>query len=157
MIIRSATLNDIEDLLIFEQGLIDAERPMDETLKREKTHYYNLPYMINEPSIELLVAEIEGELVSCGYARIVKGRECFKYNQFSYLGFMFTKQEHRGKGVNKKVMDALYEWTRSQGIYEVRLEVYPNNPAAIKAYQKAGMKECLVTMRVDLSEGKSHE
>ncbi len=152
MIIRPATLEDIKELLIFEQGIIDAERPMDITLKREKTHYYNLPYMINEPSIELLVAEIEGEMVSCGYARIVKARECFQYDQFSYLGFMFTKEEYRGKGINKKVMEALYTWTRSQGIHEVRLEVYPNNPAAIRAYEKAGMKQCLVTMRVDLRE-----
>jgi len=152
MIIRSATLNDIEELLIFEQGIIDAERPMDITLKKEDTHYYNLPYMIEEPNIELLVAEIEGELVSCGYARIVKARECFQYDRFSYLGFMFTKNEHRGKGINKKIMDALYDWTRSQRVHEVRLEVYPSNPAAIKAYEKAGMKECLVTMRVDLRE-----
>ena len=152
MTIRTATLDDIEDLLIFEQGIIDAERPMDSTLKIEKTHYYDLPYMMNEPSIELLVAEAQGELVGCGYARIVKARECFQYDRFSYLGFMFTKNEHRGKGINKKIMDALYEWTLSQGVHEVRLEVYPNNPAAIKAYEKAGMKECLVTMRVDLRE-----
>ncbi|MDT7833551.1 GNAT family N-acetyltransferase [Flavobacteriaceae bacterium S356] len=152
MTIRTATLKDIEELLIFEQGIIDAERPMDITLKREKTYYYDLPYMINEPSIELLVAEIQGELVSCGYARIVKARECFQYERFSYLGFMFTKNEYRGKGINKKIMESLYDWTRSQGVHEVRLEVYPNNPAAIKAYEKAGMKECLVTMRVDLRE-----
>lgn len=152
MIIRAATLEDIADLLVFEQGIIDAERPMDITLKREKTHYYDLRYLINDPGIQLLVAEVDGELVSCGYARIVKARECFQYDRFSYLGFMFTKETHRGKGINKKVMEALYEWTRSQGVHEVRLEVYPNNPAAIKAYEKAGMKQCLVTMRIDLNE-----
>lgn len=152
MIIRAATLEDIEDLLVFEQGIIDAERPMDVTLKREKTHYYDLPYLINEPSIELLVAEVDGELVSCGYARILNARQCFQYDRFSYLGFMFTKEEYRGQGINKKVMEALYAWTLSQGIHEVRLEVYPNNPGAIKAYEKVGMKECLTTMRIDLRE-----
>lgn len=151
MIIRAATLKDIPELLIFEQGIIDAERPMDITLKREKTHYYDLPYFINDPDIQLLVAEIDGNLVSCGYARIFKARECFQYDRFSHLGFMFTKEEYRGKGINKKVIEALYEWTRSQGVHEVRLEVYPNNPAAIRAYEKAGMTRCLVTMRIDLN------
>lgn len=152
MIIRPATLDDIADLLIFEQGVIDAERPMDITLKREKTNYYNLPYLINEPTIELLVAEIDGQLVSCGYARIIQARPCFQYNRFSYLGFMFTKEEFRGKGINKKVMEALYDWSKAQGVFEIRLEVYPNNPAAIRAYEKAGMIQCLVTMRIDLNK-----
>jgi ribosomal protein S18 acetylase RimI-like enzyme len=150
--IREATIDDLKTLLDFEQGLIDAERPMDITLKREETKYYDLLYMIKEPTIYLVVAEIDGEQVGCGYARIIKARQCFQYEQFSYLGFMFTKPEHRGKGVNQKVMDALYDWSRSQGVNEVRLEVYPNNPAAIKAYQKSGMKECLVTMRIDLRD-----
>lgn len=150
MIIRPATLEDIEDLLIFEQGIIDAERPMDVTLKREKTYYYNLPYLINEPTVQLLVAEINGELVSCGYAKIIKARACFQFDRFSYLGFMFTKEIYRGKGINKKVMKALYDWSEAQGVYEIRLEVYPTNTAAIRAYEKAGMSQSLVTMRVDL-------
>lgn len=150
--IREATIDDLKTLLDFEQGLIDAERPMDITLKREETKYYDLLYMIKEPTIYLVVAEIDGEQVGCGYGKIIKARQCFQYEQFSYLGFMFTKPEHRGKGVNQKVMDALYDWSRSQGVNEVRLEVYPNNPAAIKAYQKSGMKECLVTMRIDLRD-----
>lgn len=154
IVIRKATLNDIEELLVFEQGIIDAERPMDITLKREKTHYYNLPYLIEDPDIELLVAEIDKELVSCGYARIIKARACFQFEQFSYLGFMFTKSEYRGKGINKKIMDALYKWSLSRGVSEVRLEVYPSNAAAIRAYEKAGMEQCLVTMRIDLHNKK---
>ncbi|MFY0604996.1 MAG: GNAT family N-acetyltransferase [Flavobacteriaceae bacterium] len=147
---RKATLEDIEVLLLFEQGMIAAERPMDETLKREETYYYDISYLINEPSIELVIAEVDGKIAGCGYARIIKGRDCFQFNQFSYLGFMFTEEKYRGKGVNKVIIDYLYDWTLSKGVYEVRLEVYPDNPGAIRAYEKAGMKASMITMRIDL-------
>ncbi len=150
MMIRPATLEDVSVLLEFEQGMIEAERPMDITLKREKTFYYNLPQMINSERTELVVAIENDELIGCGYARAVKANECFQFDEFSYLGFMFTKEEYRGKGVNKKIMNYLYDWSLARGIYEVRLEVYPDNPSAIKAYEKAGMHISLHTMRVDL-------
>jgi GNAT superfamily N-acetyltransferase len=148
--IRPATIEDLPILLQFEQGMIIAERPMDITLKREKTFYYDLPKMIDSERAELVVAIEDDELIGCGYARSVKAQACFQFDQFSYLGFMFTKEEYRGKGVNKKIMDHLYDWSLARGIYEVRLEVYPDNPAAIRAYEKAGMYTSLVTMRVDL-------
>lgn len=150
--IRPATSEDLPVLLDFEQGMIAAERPMDVTLKREETFYYDLPKMIDSERVELVVAVEENELIGCGYARAVKANECFQFDDFSYLGFMFTKEEHRGKGVNKKIMDYLYNWSLARGIYEVRLEVYPENPAAIRAYEKAGMHTSLLTMRVDLRD-----
>lgn len=150
--IRKATMKDLPILLEFEQGVIEAERPMDETIKKGKTYYYDLPEMIQNPDFELIVAEINDEVVGSGYATLKKGRECFDYEYFSYLGFMYTKPEHRGKGVNKKVMDYLYGWSKSKGIKEVRLTVYPDNPSAIKAYEKAGMHSCLLTMRIDLNQ-----
>ena len=153
--IRPATLEDLSVLLEFEKGVIDAERPMDETLKREDTYYYDIPYLINEPSVELSVADVDGVVAGCGYAKIIKARDCFQFSQYSYLGFMFTKEEYRGKGVNKKIMNYLYNWSMSKGIYEIRLEVYPSNSAAIKAYEKVGMKTTMLTMRVDLRNKKS--
>ncbi|MEQ6123229.1 GNAT family N-acetyltransferase [Pseudotenacibaculum sp. MALMAid0570] len=152
--LRQATIEDLPVLLEFEQGMIIAERPMDVTLKREETYYYDLPLMIKDSNTELVVAEIEGEIVGTGYARDIKARECFAFERFSYLGFMFTKEEFRGKGVNKVIMDYLYDWSLARGIYEIRLEVYPSNPSAIKAYEKAGMDTSLLTMRIDLRDRK---
>tara|TARA_B110000008_G_scaffold122344_1_gene124799 strand:- start:628 stop:846 length:219 start_codon:yes stop_codon:yes gene_type:complete len=63
---------------------------------------------------------------------------------------MFTKEDYRGRGVNKKIMNYLYDWSFSKGINEVRLEVYPTNIPAIKAYEKSGMTCSMQTMRIDL-------
>jgi GNAT superfamily N-acetyltransferase len=148
--IRKATIEDLSILYEFEQGVLKAERPMDKTLKISKTYYYDIPNLISESNVELVIAEINGVIVGCGYARIKQARDCFQFDQFSYLGFMFTKEEYRGKGVNKMIMNYLYDWSLSRGIYEVRLEVYPSNNVAIKAYEKVGMHATMHTMRIDL-------
>ena len=148
--IRKATIEDLPVLFEFEQGVLRAERPMDETLKLKNTYYYDIPNLIEDSSVELVMAEINGIIAGCGYARIKQARDCFQFDQFSYLGFMFTKEDYRGKGVNKTIMNYLYDWSLSKGIYEVRLEVYPSNNAAIKAYEKVGMQATMHTMRIDL-------
>ncbi|MBT4679412.1 MAG: GNAT family N-acetyltransferase [Flavobacterium sp.] len=148
--IRKATTEDLSILYEFEQGVLHAERPMDKTLKLKNTYYYDIPNLINDSNVELVVGEINGVTVGCGYARIKQARDCFQFDQFSYLGFMFTKEDYRGKGVNKTIMNYLYDWSLSKGIYEVRLEVYPSNNAAIKAYEKVGMQATMHTMRIDL-------
>ena len=152
--IRTATHDDLPTLLEFEQGLVEAERPMDPLLKREDTHYYNLPKMLDNEKIEVVIAEIDGKPVGCGYGKIIKSLQCFTYEYYCYLGFMYTVPEARRKGVNNAVMEYLYNWSESQGVYEVRLDVYPNNLKAIRSYEKAGMKTGLHMMRVDLREKK---
>jgi GNAT superfamily N-acetyltransferase len=148
--IRKATKEDLSILYEFEQGVLHAERPMDKTLKASKTYYYDIPNLISDLKVELVIAEINGVIAGCGYARIKQARDCFQFDQFSYLGFMFTKEDYRAKGVNKTIMNYLYDWSLSKGIYEVRLEVYPSNNAAIKAYEKVGMQATMNTMRIDL-------
>ena len=148
--IRKATIEDLTVLFEFEQGVLHAERPMDKTLKTSKTYYYDIPNLINDSKVELVIAEINGIIAGCGYAKIKNARDCFQFNQFSYLGFMFTKENFRGKGVNHSIINYLYDWSLSQGIYEIRLEVYPTNIPALKAYEKLGMVKTMQTMRIDL-------
>ncbi|MCO5950034.1 GNAT family N-acetyltransferase [Mucilaginibacter flavidus] len=151
IITRSARPADLDILLTFEQGIITAERPFDPTLKEGEIHYYDLGLMITAPDVEVIVAELDGELVGSGYARIMIPKSYLKHSRYCYLGFMYTKPEHRGKGVNNKVLEALKAWALSQDIRELRLEVYHQNQPALKAYEKAGFKGHLLEMRLGLN------
>lgn len=145
--IRKATLSDKPTLLQFEQGVIDAERPCDPTLTCENTIYYDIDEMIRAPHIELLVAEVNGRLAGCGYARIESSKQYLQHRQHAYLGFMYVTPEHRGKGINQKIMEALKDWSVGQGVHELRLEVYVQNESAIKAYEKIGFVRHMYEMR----------
>jgi len=148
--IRKATLEDLPYLLAFEQGIIQAERPFDPTLKEGKISYYDIEKMLNIPSILVVVATIDCEIVGSGYARIDEAKAYLKHANYAYLGFMFTAKPHRGKGVNAKILDALKTWCQSQNIIEMRLDVYHENTIATKAYEKAGFAKHLLNMRLGL-------
>ncbi|WP_275316395.1 GNAT family N-acetyltransferase [Tenacibaculum bernardetii] len=147
---RTATLKDLPILLEFEQALINFERPFDVTLKDEKISYYNIKAMILSDEVEVIVALDEGNVVGSGYARIQLAKPYLKHQNLGYLGFMYVKNSHRGKGINKLVIDALHTWVISKNTFEVRLDVYADNPGAIKAYEKAGFKKHLINMRRSL-------
>lgn len=148
--IRQATPDDRDTLLEFEQGVIDAERPFDNTLKEGKINYYNLKKFILDKDTEVVVAECDGELIGSGYARIIQAKPFLKHEKYAYFGFMYVHPDHRGKGVNKQVIDTLKQWCISRGIAEIRLDVYSDNRAAIRAYEKAGFERHMVNMRMPL-------
>jgi ribosomal protein S18 acetylase RimI-like enzyme len=152
IIIRKAVKEDISTLLQFEQGVINAERPLDATIKREDTHYYNLQLLIDADDSELVVAEVDNQLIASGYARIENSKFFFKHAQHAYLGFMYTLPAYRGRGVNAMILDALKNWSLSKHITELRLEVYVDNQPAIKAYEKMGFAKNLIEMRLGLEE-----
>jgi ribosomal protein S18 acetylase RimI-like enzyme len=148
---RKATLNDIDILLVFEQGVIKAERPFDATLKPDPLHYYNIEEMITAPHIELVVAELENKIIGSGYARLENSKHYLRHSKHAYLGFMYVDPNYRGKGVNQKIIEALKNWTISQNVMEMRLDVYFNNDMAIKAYEKAGFTKHMIEMRMDIT------
>jgi ribosomal protein S18 acetylase RimI-like enzyme len=146
--IRKATFNDIETLRRFEQGVINTERPFDVTLKKGDIFYYDIEGMIESSHIELLVAELNDQLIGCGYSRIEKAKHYLQHPQHAYLGFMYVEPAYRGKGINKKIIDALKKWSLSQSIMEMRLDVYHDNSSAINAYEKAGFTKHMIEMRM---------
>ena len=152
---RTATLNDLSILLGFEQGIIKTERAFDSTLGNDPINYYDLARLITSPEAEVIVAEEYGEIVGSGYAVIKTAESFLNHERYIYLGFMFVKEDHRGKGINKQVLDALLEWARRQGLSEIRLQVYDENIPAKKAYLKAGFQPYMLVMRMDIQQNRS--
>jgi len=149
-IIRIATLKDLTVLLRFEQGVIEAERPFDPTIKEGEVTYYDISELITSPNSEVFVAEIENEIVASGYAKIKTDRHYLKHKKQGYLGFMYVSEDHRGKQLNKYIIDALMQWCKSRNIFEIRLDVYDDNIPALSAYQKVGFKKHMINMRLDI-------
>jgi ribosomal protein S18 acetylase RimI-like enzyme len=148
--IRSANLDDMDTLLEIEQRIIETERPFDDELKTESISYYDLEALILSAKAEIFVAEIDNGIVGSGYAQIRKSKPYKKHGYHSYLGFMYVEPTFRGKGVNKLILDALKEWSKSQQVFHFSLDVYADNQAAIRAYEKAGFKSSLIEMSVSL-------
>jgi GNAT superfamily N-acetyltransferase len=155
VVIREASLTDLPTLLEFEQGVIAAERPIDAGLKPDPINYYDIEQLIGSPAIRLAVAEINDRLIGCGYARVEDAKPYLRYSRQSYLGFMYVAPDFRGQGINQLILDDLYRWTLSQGVTELRLEVYPDNAGAIRAYEKAGFAPYLIQMHASIGSRRA--
>ncbi len=151
-IIRKATKKDLPILMEFMNGLVEAERPMDPTIKDGHVVYYDLSEIMANEESDLFVVELNNELVASGYVKIKDDRPYLKHKKQGYLGFMFVPKKHRGNGYNKLIMDALLKWCKDRNISEIRLDVYEDNPSAIRAYEKVGLKKHLITMRMNLND-----
>ncbi len=150
LVIRKATKEDLSVLLNFEQGIITAERPWDETLKPDPISYYDISAMIDSQTTDVIVAEIDNELVGSAYIDIREGKPYLRHHHYGYLGFMYVLPEYRGQGVNGKIMDELVHIAKQKNITELRLDVYSDNDSALRAYEKAGFKKHLINMRIGL-------
>lgn len=151
-IVRLATKEDLPVLDLFMDGLVDAERPMDPTIKDGKVVYYDLSSFIDSDKSALYVVELNNEIVASGYAKIKSDRHYLKHDKQGYLGFMFVPEKHRGNGYNKLIMDALLNWCRKKNLTEIRLDVYDTNQPALRAYEKVGFTKHLINMRLDLTD-----
>jgi RimJ/RimL family protein N-acetyltransferase len=151
-IVRKAKPEDLPVLMEFMKGLVEAERPMDPTIKDEHVVYYDLSEIMANEESDLYVVALNNELVASGYAKIKDDRPYLKHKKQGYLGFMFVPEKHRGNGYNKLIMDTLLQWCEDRNVYEIRLDVYEDNPSAIRAYEKAGLKKHLINMRMNLKD-----
>ncbi|MGJ8732207.1 MAG: GNAT family N-acetyltransferase [Cellulophaga sp.] len=148
--IRIAKLEDLETLKSFEQGVILAERPFDKTLKPDPISYYSIEDLLKDPKTIVAVATLNNTLIGSAYATIREAKKHLKHSTYAYLGFMYVDPKQRGKGVNKSIIDFLFKWIKQQNTTEVRLDVYSENTAALRAYEKAGFKKHMVNMRMKI-------
>jgi GNAT superfamily N-acetyltransferase len=150
IVIRAAREADLATVIRFQQGIVDAERPFDSTLREGGIRYYDLEELIRADNVLFVIAELDGLSIGCGFARIDAAKGFLKHVREGYLGLMYVDPAFRGRGVNAKILEQLTRWCRSQGATELRLEVYPDNASARSAYEKAGFTPYMLQMRLAL-------
>lgn len=148
--LRNATPADMDRLLALEQEVVAAERPFNPSIKDSDARYYDLPKLLSDPDTQLLVGEMDGQIVATGYAQVRDSEPAFRHDRHAYLGFMCVVPECRGRRINERIMQALIDWGRGRGIRDFYLDVYVDNGAAIRAYEKCGFTRSMVEMKLEL-------
>lgn len=150
--LRPATIEDLEALEEFEQGVIQYERPFAPQLKPDPIHYYAIEDLIKNENSCFVVAEVNNQLVASGYASVEESEPTNKNRFHAYLGFMYVVPEYRGKGVNGMIVQHLIEWSKKHDLTEIIIELYAENQSALKAYKKIGFHPDLLKMRLNTEE-----
>ena len=94
-----------------------------------------------------LIATDNNELI--GWILIGANKDQFTDQLNGFIYELFVKEEFRGKGISKKLMNVAIEQLRQEGYSEARLNAYVGNNA-IKLYEKMGFNLRTVTMKLQL-------
>lgn len=121
--LRPARIEDLPILYDFEQGIVSAERPFDPTLSPGHINYYDLKDYVERADVQVIVAEVDGEIAGSGYVKIKEAQPYLSFDRYAYIGFMYVKPNHRRKGISHKIIDELIAWAKSKGLIEIRLDV----------------------------------
>jgi GNAT superfamily N-acetyltransferase len=146
--IRQAANEDLPAILAFEQAVVAAERPYNNEVKDGTVQYYDMAALISSDQSRVLVAEDSERLVATGHATLKPSSNYLNHDRHAYLGLMFVEPEYRGQGIIQEIIEGLLQWARSKGVTNFYLDVYGENEAAVKAYEKLGFRQNLVEMRL---------
>jgi ribosomal protein S18 acetylase RimI-like enzyme len=123
--IRPAVIDDLDPLLVLENRCFELDR-----LSRRSFRHF-----LTSGTASCLVAEGAGGLL--GYALVLfHGRTAL-----ARLYSMAVAPEHQGHGLGRTLLEASEVAALNGGAAIMRLEVHPNNAAAIALYRAAGYVE----------------
>ncbi|KTB70737.1 MULTISPECIES: GNAT family N-acetyltransferase/peptidase C39 family protein [Pseudomonas] len=123
-IFRDAVETDVDDLLLLENQCFDGDR-----LTARSFHW-----MIRRANASLIVAEQAGQLT--GYALVL-------FHRGTSLGRLYSlaiADAARGKGLGKQLLQCAEQQAVGRDCAYLRLEVRPDNHAAIGLYERNGYR-----------------
>lgn len=158
MIVRDAQINDFLQMgNIFKQvdGLhIEAHPkifnpPMDNVRSKE----YIDSVLENEKSKLIVVLDNE-KVIGLAKADIESAPNIPLFVQRDWLSIstIVVDENHRGKGVGKKLLNYLYDWAIEHKVTEVELTVFSFNDSAIKFYESNGFSVYRTKMHRNLDD-----
>lgn len=95
--------------------------------------------------LHAMVAEDEGELV--GLVHYLFHRSTISIAPTCYLQDLFTKESVRGKGVGRRLINAVYEQAQLAGAARVYWHTHESNSTAMKLYDKVAEHSGFVVYR----------
>jgi ribosomal protein S18 acetylase RimI-like enzyme len=156
--IRPATPGDLTvigrlgALLVREHHDFDPQRFIAATSQTEKSYGSFLGTQLTEPSIVILVAELDGEVIGYTYA----GLEGTDYMSLRGPAGAFydivVDPAHRGQGVGRMLLDATLEALKARGAPRVVLSTAEQNVAAQRLFDRAGFRRTMIEMTRELND-----
>ena len=152
LLIKKATLEDLKTIQNLNNQLFELEKEnYDSTLvsnwpltNEGKLYFEDL---INNQYV--IVAILNDEIV--GYlAGTINEKGSYEEIQYGEINNMLVKDECRGYGIGKKLINNFKDYCRENNIYNVKVEASAKNENAINFYKKNGFEEFNITLTMSI-------
>jgi GNAT superfamily N-acetyltransferase len=115
----------------------------DEITQTTWTRFFD----VYEP-MHAMVAESDGELV--GLVHYLFHRSTISISPTCYLQDLFTKESVRGKGVGRRLIAAVYEQAKVEGVTRVYWQTHESNSTAMKLYDQVADRSGFLVYRKNI-------
>jgi L-amino acid N-acyltransferase YncA len=137
IVIRTATLSDIEDILIiYNEGIVDRIATLESTTKDEQ--YIFEWFSKHTDRFKVIVAELDGKVV--GWASLNQYNSRQAYDGVADLS-IYIKREYRGGGIGGKLLSFIEGLAKENDFHKIVLFTFPFNGLGQGLYKKIGFRE----------------
>lgn len=143
--IRRATQNDISDLsrMLYQVHKVHSDaRPDIFKPGGKKYTNFELCKILDDEKRPIFVAEWDGAVM--GYAfcikKEVKDDKSLSDIKTLYIDDLCVDEYGRGRHIGAALYNFVIDYARKKGYYNVTLNVWANNPNAVKFYEHMGLK-----------------
>ena len=156
--IRTATPADLPALgrlgalLVRAHHDFDAKRFIPATSETEAGYSWFLGTQLEKPSICVLVADDDGEVVGYTYAG-VEGRDYMSLRgPAGILYDVVVDPSRRNNGVGRKLVEAALGFLKNHGSTQVVLSTATHNDAAQHLFESIGFRPTMIEMTTELTD-----
>lgn len=151
MIIRKAKLTDIDRLseLLYEVHKLHARHRPDVFKKRKQKYTKkDLESILTNELTPVWVAEEKKQVVGYlfGIYEEIKDHKSMVDRKSLYIDDLCVDKDFRKKGIGRQLYNYAKMVARTNGCYDITLNVWNLNPGAIAFYEKLGMQPMKVYM-----------
>ena len=146
------TLGRLGALLVRAHHDFDATRFIPATSETESGYSWFLGTQLDKPTLAVLVAEDDGEVVGYSYAGL-EGRDYMSLRgPAGVLYDVVVDPSRRKHGVGRMLVHSALEFLKGHGATQVVLSTATHNDAAQRLFESVGFRPTMIEMTTDLTD-----
>jgi phosphinothricin acetyltransferase len=148
--LRDATEDDAGEIcVIYNQGIRDRVATLE---TEERTPEERRAWLAARgPRHPVVVAASDGAVVGWASLNVFNPRRAYEHvADFS----VYVEREWRGRGVGRRLLEALVARARALGYHKLVLSAFPFNEPGIRAYRRAGFRDVGIYREQGLLDGR---
>lgn len=155
IIIRRATLEDLEAVLDLWQEMMDYHARLDRRFQPAEDGRDHFREVVQEWMVDdtwhVLVAEVGGEVIGYVIGRVAENPPVFDMRYFGYVTDICVAADWRRMGVGRRLFLALCDWFRRRGLTVIQLNAAAFNPVSQAFWREMGFRDFLERMWMDIA------